>query len=46
MVLSEDPRIQVRNLDGSHPARQISIVHRKRPAALVTALVRLLRQAA
>lgn len=46
MVLDEDPGIQRRDLEGNAPARQISIVHRKRPAALVTELVNLLHQAA
>jgi molybdate transport repressor ModE-like protein len=46
MVLHEDPGIQVRDLESIRPARQISIVHRKRPAALVTELVSLLRRTA
>jgi hypothetical protein len=44
-VLYDDPAIQTRDLDGSHPARQISIVHRKRPTPLVAELIDLLRAA-
>jgi molybdate transport repressor ModE-like protein len=46
MVVADDPAIRVRSLDGPAPARQISIVHRRRPTALVTELVGLLRRAA
>lgn len=46
MVLGDDPGIHILDVAGSHPARQISIVHRKRPTALVAELISLLRQTA
>jgi molybdate transport repressor ModE-like protein len=46
MVLGDDPAIQVLDVADSSPARQISIVHRKRPTALVAELISLLHQAA
>jgi DNA-binding transcriptional LysR family regulator len=46
MVLGNDPAIQVLDVADSSPARQISMVHRKRPTALVAELISLLHQAA
>jgi DNA-binding transcriptional LysR family regulator len=45
IVLNNDPGIHILDVADSHPARQISIVHRKRPTALVAELINLLRQA-
>ena len=46
LVLGDDPRIHVLDVAGSRPARHISIVHRRRPTALVAELIGLLRDAA
>jgi DNA-binding transcriptional LysR family regulator len=45
MVLDDDARIQIRAVGGNRPAREISIVHRKRPTTLAAELISLLRQA-
>lgn len=46
MVLNDEPGIHILDAADRYPARQISIVHRKQPTALVAELINLLRQSA
>lgn len=46
MVLGDAPEVEVRDLRDHRPARRLSVVHRKRPAPLVTELIGLLRRTA